>query len=223
MTKEDQVDLIRILITDDHIVVREGLRTLISTEPGLEVIGEAADGVQAVQLACELEPDVILMDMVMPKMSGLEAIKKIKEECPDARILVLTSFSDDETVFPAIKAGALGYLLKNTSPDRLLNAIREVHQGRPSMSSDIANKLMSELQRRSDLPPTKDPLTKREMDVLKLIAQGMTNQEIADQLVISEGTARTHVSNILSKLHLANRTQAALFALREGYTPLNPE
>ena len=217
-----QPEVIRILITDDHAVVREGLRTLIGTEPGMEVIGEAADGIEAVQMACELKPDVILMDMVMPRMGGLEAIQKIKEQCPEAQLLVLTSFSDDETVFPAIKAGALGYLLKNTSPDRLLSAIRDVNQGNPSMSPDIANKLMSELQRKSNLPPTKDPLTDREMDVLKLIAEGMANQEIADQLVISEGTVRTHVSNILSKLHLANRTQAALYALREGYTPLNP-
>ena len=157
----------------------------------------------------------------MPRMGSLEAIRKIKEECPDARILVLTSFSDDDTVFPAIKAGALGYLLKNTTPNILLNAIRDVHKGNSSMSPDIANKLMSELQQRSDLPLTKESLTEREMDVLNLVAQGLTNQEIADQLVISEGTARTHVSNILSKLHLAYRTQAALFALREGYTPLN--
>jgi len=220
---QTQTTAIRILITDDHAVVREGLQKLISTEPGMEVVGEAADGVEAVEIACALKPDVILMDMVMPRMGGLEAIQKIKEECPDANILVLTSFSDDETVFPAIKAGALGYLLKNTTPDILLNSIRDVHKGNSSISTDIANKLMSELQRRSDLPLTEDPLTEREMDVLNLVAQGMTNQEIADQLVISEGTVRTHVSNILSKLHLANRTQAALYALREGYTPLNPE
>lgn len=213
---------IRILITDDHAVVREGLRTFISTEPGLEVVGEAADGHEAVQKACDLRPDVILMDMAMPRMGGLEAIQEIKQQCPEARILVLTSFSDDATVFPAIKAGALGYLLKNTSPERLLSAIRDVHQGKPSMSADIANKLMLELQRSSSLPLTEDPLTNREMDVLKLVAQGMTNQEIAEELIISEGTVRTHVSNILSKLHLANRTQAALYALREGYSPLNP-
>jgi NarL family two-component system response regulator LiaR len=188
----------------------------------MEVVGEAADGFEAVQNACELNPDVILIDMVMPRMGGLEAIQKIKGHCPEAQILVLTSFSDDETVFPAIKAGALGYLLKNASPDRLLSAIRDVYKGKPSMSSDIANKLMLDLQRKSDLPPTEDPLTDREMDVLKLVAQGMTNQEISEELVISEGTVRTHVSNILSKLHLANRTQAALYALREGYSPLNP-
>ena len=217
----EQIDPIRILITDDHAVVREGLRTLISTEPGMEVVGEAADGVEAVQKACSLRPDVILLDMVMPRMGGLEAINAIKRECPEAHILVLTSFSDDEKVFPAIKAGALGYLLKNTTPERLLNAIRDVNQGKPSLSSDIAKKLMRELQRNSDLPPTEEPLTAREMDVLRLVAQGLSNQEIAERLVIGEGTVRTHVSNILAKLHLANRTQAALYALREGLAPLN--
>jgi NarL family two-component system response regulator LiaR len=154
-------------------------------------------------------------------MDGLEAINEIKRECTDAQILVLTSFSDDEKVFPAIKAGALGYLLKNTTPERLLNAIRDVNQGKPSLSSDIAKKLMRELQRNSDLPPTEEPLTAREMDVLRLVAQGLSNQEIAERLVIGEGTVRTHVSNILAKLHLANRTQAALYALREGLAPLN--
>ena len=210
---------IRILITDDHAIVREGLRTLIGTEPGMEVVGEAVDGVEAVQKACNLKPDVILLDMVMPRMNGLEAIHEIKRECPEARILVLTSFSEDEMVFPAIKAGAIGYLLKNTTPERLLQAIRDVHQGKPSMSPDIASKLMLELQRPSDLPPTEEPLTEREMDVLRLVAQGLTNQEIAESLVIGVGTVRTHVSNILAKLHLANRTQAALYALREGLTP----
>ena len=211
-----QADSIRILITDDHAVVREGLRTLIGTEPGMDVVGEAEDGLEAVQKACTLKPDVILLDMMMPRMDGLQAIKEIKRECPEAHILVLTSFSDDEKVFPAIKAGALGYLLKNVTPERLLSAIRDVHQGKPSMSSDIAKKLMHELRRASDLPPTEEPLTEREMDVLRLVAQGLSNQEIAEALVISQGTVRTHVSNILSKLHLANRTQAALYALREG-------
>ncbi len=212
---------IRVLIADDHAVVREGLRTLIETEPGMEVVGEAEDGFEAVQKVCNLKPDVILLDIVMPRMNGLEAIQEIKRQCPEMHILVLTSFSDDEMVFPAIKAGALGYLLKNTTPERLLNAIRDVHQGKPSMSSDIAKKLMLELQCDSDLPTTEEPLTEREMDVLRLVAQGLSNQEIAESLVIGVGTVRTHVSNILSKLHLANRTQAALYALQEGLTPLN--
>ena len=217
MTEEN----IRILIADDHTVVREGLRTLIGTEPGMEVIGEAADGVEAVQKARTLQPDVILLDMVMPRKDGVNVIGEIKRENPAARILVLTSFSDDDKVFPAIKAGALGYLLKNASPQRLLSAIRDVYQGEPTMSPDIASKLMRELQRSSDLPPTREPLTEREVEVLCLVAQGLSNQEIADTLVVGEGTVRTHVSNILSKLHLANRTQAALYALREGLAPLN--
>ncbi len=217
----NQMDVIRILICDDHAIVREGLRTLIGMEPGMEIVGEAVNGIEAVQKACALQPDVILLDMLMPRMGGLEAIKEMRRNCPDSNILVLTSFSDDEMVFPAIKAGAIGYLLKNTTPERLLNAIREIHQGKPTMSSDVAKKLMGELQRASDLPQTDEPLTEREMDVLRLVAQGMSNQEIAKKLVIGEGTVRTHVSNILAKLHLANRTQAALYALREGLTPLN--
>jgi len=210
---------IRVLVVDDHAVVREGLRTLIGTEPGMEVVGEAADGVEAVQKARELNPDVILLDLVMPRQSGLEAISEIKCENPAAHILVLTSFSGDDMVFPAIKAGALGYLLKNASPQRLLIAIRDVHQGEPSMSSDIASKLMLELQHSTDLPPTKEPLTERELQVLRLLTQGLTNHEIAESLVIGPGTVRTHVSNILAKLHLANRTQAALYAIKEGIAP----
>jgi NarL family two-component system response regulator LiaR len=212
---------VRILIADDHAVVREGLRTLIGTEPGMELVGEAMDGVEAVQKACSTSPDVVLMDMVMPRMDGLEAIHEIKRQCPEARILVLTSFSHDDKVFPAIKAGALGYLLKNASPEALLQAIRDVHQGEPTMSPDVASKLMRELQRTSDLPPTEEPLTEREVDVLRLVAQGLSNREIAETLTIGVGTVRTHVSNILTKLHLANRTQAALYALREGLAPLD--
>jgi NarL family two-component system response regulator LiaR len=219
MTKN--TEHIRILIADDHAVVREGLRTLIGTEPGMELIGEAVDGVEAVQKARILRPDVILLDMMMPRMEGLKAINEIMRRDAGARILVLTSFSHDDKVFPAIKAGALGYLLKNASPQALLKAIRDVHRGEPTMSPDIASKLMRELQCKPNLPPTEEPLTGREVDVLRLVAQGSTNREIAETLIIGVGTVRTHVSNILSKLHLANRTQAALYALREGLAPLD--
>jgi NarL family two-component system response regulator LiaR len=212
---------IRVLIADDHAVVREGLRTLINTEPGMAVIGEAEDGIEAVRQSLALQPDVILLDMVMPHKSGLEVIAEVRAENPQARILVLTSFAGDDVVFPAIKSGALGYLLKNSSPQRLLHAIKEVYRGEPSMSPAIAKKLMLEMRSPSELPPTEDPLTAREVEVLRLLAQGLTNQEIAGRLFIGEGTVRTHVSNILSKLHLANRTQAALFALREGLASLD--
>jgi NarL family two-component system response regulator LiaR len=214
---------IRVLIVDDHAVVREGLRALIDVDPELELVGEAADGVEAVQKAHSLQPDVILLDLVMPRKGGIEAIGEIKQENPGARILVLTSFAEDDKVFPAIKAGALGYLLKDSSAQELLLAIRDVYQGEPTMHPTIARKLMRELQRPPDLPPTEDPLTEREVEVLRFVAQGLSNQEIADVLVLSERTVRTHVTNILTKLHLANRTQAALYALREGLARLDGE
>ena len=213
-------ETINILIADDHAVVREGLRALITTEPGMTLLAEATNGLEAVELAGRLNPDVILLDLVMPRKDGLEAIKEIKQANPDARILVLTSFAEDEKVFAAVKGGALGYLLKDSSPQELLQAIRETYRGESSLHPTIARKLIRELNRPSDLPPTPEPLTGREMEVLKLVGQGLTNQEIADQLSISERTVRTHVSNILEKLHLANRTQAALYAVREGLTDL---
>ncbi len=213
--------VIRVLIADDHPVVRRGLRTLLTSEPGLEPVGEATDGAEAVALASSLQPDVILLDMVMPKKNGLEAIVEIKRQNPEARILVLTSFAEDEKVFPAIKAGALGYLLKDSSPEELLEAIRNVYQGQSSLHPTIARKLINELKRPSDLTPAQTTLTDREVDVLKLVAQGFTNQEIAARLILSEWTVRTHVRNILDKLHLANRTQAALYALKEGLADLN--
>ena len=216
------MDNIRILIVDDHAIVREGQRALIMTEPGMELVGEGVDGIEAVELARSLHPDVILIDLFMPRMGGIEAIKAIKTENPAARILVLTSFAEDDKVFAAVKAGASGYLLKDASPDEILTAVRNVNRSQPAMNTVIASKLIRELQRETELPPTEDPLTERELDILRLVAQGKSNQEIAKELVISERTVRTHVSNILSKLHLAHRTQAALYALRKGYADLDP-
>ena len=213
---------IRILIVDDHAIVREGQRALIDTEPGMEVVGEAKDGFEAVEMAISLRPDVILLDLHMPRKDGIEAIEEIKAENPEARILVLTSFTEDEKIYAAIKAGAMGYLLKDSSPQEILSAIGKVHQGETSMHPSIANRLMRELQRVSNLAPIEEPLTAREVEILRLVAQGLSNQEIAEKLVISERTVRTHVTNILGKLQLANRTQAALYALREGLADLDP-
>jgi NarL family two-component system response regulator LiaR len=207
---------IRVLVVDDHVVVREGLCALIAARPGMDVVGEAADGVQAVLKARALRPDVILMDLVMPRKDGIEATKEIKQEDPGARILVLTSFAQDRNVYLAVKAGAQGYLLKDSSSRELIRALRDVYHGGLALQPDIAAKVIRELSRPSDLPPSEKPLTGREVEVLKLVAQGLPNKEIAEKLVISERTVTTHVSNILGKLHLANRTQAALYAIEEG-------
>lgn len=213
--------MIRVLIADDHPIVRDSLRTLITTEADLELVGEATNGEEAVIKANELKPDVILMDLVMPVKDGLQAIGEIKQAYPEMSILVLTSFSDEDKVFPAIRAGALGYLLKDSSPDQLLKAIYDVYRGEASLHPSIALQLIREINRPSDLPPVENPLSERELEVLKLVAQGLTNQEIAARLSLSEWTVRTHVRNILGKLHLANRTQAALFALRKGLADLD--
>ena len=214
-------ETIRILIADDHAVVREGLRGFLGTEPDLEVVGEATNGIETVEKFRSLHPDVILLDLVMPRKSGIEAIVEIKREDSDAHILVLTSFAEDENVFPAIKSGALGYLMKDSSPDELVDAIRQVHRGEPSLHPSIALKLMRELNQPTGLPRTEEPLTKREVDVLRLVARGLANQEIASTLSVEERTVSKHVSSILDKLHLANRTQAALYALREGLASLD--
>ncbi|MBM3134478.1 MAG: response regulator transcription factor [Chloroflexi bacterium] len=214
---------IRVLIADDQALVRKGLHALISTKSEIEVVGEAADGDQAVREACTLQPDVILLDLVMPRTDGLGAIQEIKQENAAARILVLTGFAEDERVFAAIKAGALGYLLKESSPTELIQAIGAVSRGEAYLSPTITLKLVRELRRPAGLPLTEEPLTGREVEVLKLVAHGLSNQELADRLVISERTVGAHISTILSKLHLANRTQAALYALREGLVSLNED
>lgn len=210
---------IRILIADDHPVVRKGIKALLDTEPGLEVVGEATDGEQAVTKTRTLKPDVILMDLSMPRKDGVQAITEIREEIPEAKILVLTSFAEDKTIIAAIEAGALGYLLKDSSPQDLIQAVHTVYQGESSLHPTVAHKLIHRFQRSSE-EPQMEPLTARELKVLRLIAEGLPNGAIAKKLFISEPTVRTHVSNILRKLHLRNRTQIALYALREGLASL---
>ena len=211
---------IRLLICDDHAVVRRGLRSLVGVKPEMELVGEAVDGEEAVAMVKKLKPDVIIMDLIMPRKDGVAATAEIKKKNPDAKILVLTSFSDDKNVFSAIKAGASGYLLKDSSPEDLLQAIDDVYHGKSSLHPVIAQKVIHEMHQPSDLPPTDDPLSEREVEVLRNVAQGMSNQEIAQTLEIKEGTVRIHVGNILNKLQLANRTQATLYALREGLAEL---
>jgi len=212
---------IRLLICDDHAVVRRGLRSLVGIKPEMELVGEAVDGEEAIALTKKLKPDVIIMDLIMPRKDGVAAISEIKKKNQDAKILVLTSFSDDKNVFSAIKAGASGYLLKDSSPEDLMQAIADVYHGKSSLHPVIAQKVIQEMHQPSDLPPTDDPLSEREVEVLRNVAQGMSNQEIARTLNIKEGTVRIHVGNILNKLQLANRTQAALYALREGLAELD--
>ena len=212
---------IRILIADDHPIVREGLAAILSAQPDMELVGEAADGVQAVTLALQDRPDVILLDLEMPLKDGVTVIREVIKTLPQAHILVLTSYGDDERVFPAIKSGALGYLLKDTPRERLLQSIRDVAQGQAILHPTIAIKVMRELNQPSDLPPTPAPLTEREMDTLRLVAHGLSNQEIAIELTIHEHTVAKYVGSILDKLHVANRTQAALYALREGLAKLD--
>jgi len=213
---------IRLLIVDDHAIVRRGMKALLAQIDDMCVIGEAADGGEAIAQAAALAPDVILMDLMMPQVDGIEAIRQISAKHPTIAILALTSFSGDDKVFPAIKAGALGYMLKNADLEELLAAIRQVAQGEPSLHPTIARKVLRELrQPQVEQTPAPESLTARELTVLLLIAKGMSNQEIADHLIVAEPTVRTHVSRILDKLHLANRVQATLYAMREGLTLLD--
>ncbi|HKC73973.1 MAG TPA: response regulator transcription factor [Chloroflexota bacterium] len=207
---------IRVLIADDHAIVRVGLRALIATEPGMEVVGEAVDGTDAVRKARSLRPDVIVLDLVMPRKDGIQAAAEITREDSSARILVLTSFAEEDKLVPAFKAGAVGYLLKDSAPQDLLQAIRNVAQGASSLHPQIAYQLIRALSRPAERPAAAMPLTNREREVLRLVAQGLSNDEIAKRLHLAERTVRSHISHILAKLHLANRTQLALYALRTG-------
>lgn len=210
---------ITVLIVDDHQVVRRGLRVFLESEGDIEVVGEAADGLTAVNRVQELLPDVVLMDLVMPGMDGITAIRRIRETTPSCKVIVLTSFSDAERVFPAIKAGAAGYLLKDLPAEELGNAIRAVAFGGLLLHAGIASKVLEEFNTTQTSNVPLGTLTPREQDVLTLLARHRTNKEIAQELNISIKTVKTHVSNILSKLHMIDRAQAALYALQQGLVP----
>lgn len=213
--------VIQVLVVDDHALIRKGVRAFLEEIEGIDVVGEACDGEEAVAQTDALHPDVILMDLVMPHMDGVEAISRIVAQHKEVRVIAFTSFATDGKVFPAIKSGAMGYILKDSEPEELVKAIRQVHLGEPTLDPSIARKVLEEISRPSKQPLTSDPLTEREDEVLRLVAKGLSNQDIADQLAVAEITVRTHVSHILSKLHLANRVQATLYALREGMVSLN--
>jgi NarL family two-component system response regulator LiaR len=215
-------DMIHVLIADDHAIVRKGICALLATEPDIEVVSEAQDGKEAIAAAQKFLPEVILMDLVMPGMDGIEAIRRIMACQPEARVLVLTSFAGDDKIFPAIRAGALGYLLKDSGPEELVRSIKQVSRGESSLHPSVARRLLRELsQPPSAQGPATDSLTEREIEVLQLVARGWSNREISDHLSISDATVRTHVSSILAKLNLCSRTQAALYALREGLASLH--
>ncbi|GEK06940.1 response regulator [Schleiferilactobacillus harbinensis] len=205
--------MIKVLIVDDHEMVRLGISTYLGVQDDIEVVGQAVDGVEGVKMALELHPDVILMDVVMPNMDGIEATKKILAQWPKAKIIILTSFIDDEKVYPAIEAGAASYILKTSTAEEIASAIRQTAQGESVLEPEVTNKMMHRMAHAGEKPLYED-LTNREMEVLTLIAQGRSNQEIADELFITLKTVKTHVSNILAKLQVEDRTQAAIYALR---------
>ena len=208
---------VTVLIVDDHAVVRSGIRGFLEAQPDLEVLGEAASGAEGVKLAAELVPDVVLMDLAMPEMDGVEATRRIRDASPRTRVVVLTSFHDDAHIFPAIRAGALSYQLKDISPDELAQTVRLAAHGEAVLNPRVASRLVQEMagERMPQSNPLAD-LSNRELEVLKLIAEGLSNAEIAERLVLSQKTVKGHVSNILGKLHLADRTQAAILAWRQG-------
>lgn len=207
---------IRILLADDHSVVRQGLKMFLGLDPELEIVGEAENGAEALKLAHELHPDVVLMDLLMPVMDGITAIGHIRRELPDVEVIALTSVLEDASVVGAVRAGAIGYLLKNTESDALCRAIKAASQGQVQLSPEAAARLMREMRQPE---PMAEPLTERETEVLALLARGRANKEIARDLIIGEKTVKTHVSNILGKLGVQSRTQAALHAVRTGLVP----
>lgn len=214
---------IRVLIVDDHQIVRQGLRNFLELNEDIAVIGEAADGIAALESATELKPDVILMDLVMPRMDGITATMEIKKKNPEVMVIALTSFTEDDKVIPAIQAGACSYLLKDVSPDDLVEAIRAASKGEARLHPDVTRKLMQQVSKPA--PAQKEPLpaeiTERELDVIRLVAHGKSNQEIASELVISEKTVKTHMSNIFSKLGLVDRTQLAIYAIKNNLVNLD--
>lgn len=213
------MEKIRILIVDDHKLVREGIKAFIAPLTDMEVVGEGADGQEGVNLAAKLQPDVILLDLIMPRMNGIEATRAILKENPSARILIITSFVEDEKVIAAIRAGASGYLIKDSTPEELYTAIRDIYEGVTVLAPRLASVLVREVNRQQNAP--QNPLlTDREIDILKWVGRGLPNQEIAEKVVLSVWTVRTHITNILAKLGLENRTQLALYALREGLVDL---
>ena len=214
----NSVEKIKVLIVDDHKVVRQGLRTFLELQEDVLVVGEAGDGESAVEMVRQLNPNVVLMDLVMPRLDGISATRQVKSLDSDIKVIALTSFTEDDKVFPAIQAGASSYLLKDVSPEELVEAIRAVFRGEARLHPDIARKLMEQVARRT-APTRESPMenvTERELEVIDLVAQGRSNQEIANELVISEKTVKTHISNILSKLQLVDRTQLAIYAIKKG-------
>ncbi|MGB0387615.1 MAG: response regulator [Ardenticatenaceae bacterium] len=214
----DKTDTISVLIVDDHPIVRQGLYQLLEIQDGIEVVGEAASGKEAIKLVAELLPDVVLMDLIMSEMGGVQATREVRKISPHTQVVVLTSYHEDALIFPAVKAGALSYLLKSSLPEEVVDAIRAAARGEARLHSRIAGRLMQEV---AGSRPSVDILTPRELEVLKLIAQGLSNKAIAKKLFVSQKTVKTHVSNLLSKLQLTDRTQAAVYALRQRLVPLD--
>ncbi len=215
---------IRLILADDHAMVRTGTRELLEQQPDFDIVGEAADGVEAVDLAHRLQPDVAVMDVRMPRMSGVEATRRIKSECPDVKVLILTAHDDDEYVFALLQAGASGYLMKTADIEELVKAIRTVAAGQSMLAPSIAGKVVAQFtsgkgmpDTSSNIPPTHEELTDRELDILKLVGRGLSNKQIGKELFISDRTVQAHLSNIFSKLNVNSRTEAVMYAVRKGW------